>query len=151
MTPDEKADKVIAGLLASAAAAAAIPLPLTVPFMAVVAGGVVAIGSCYGVTLTKADAWKLIREFFKAAGFVWGAANVGGVVISWVLAVTGAGYPVAVTLDAATGMTVAYAIGHAAKHYFRGETSKDQIRAAMRDAVRQAKAARSASVGGSND
>ena len=139
MTPDQKADKIITGLITTGVAAGGVPIPLTVPFMAAVAGGVVAIGACYGVQLTRDEAWKLIREFFKAAGFVWMATAVGGQLGVLILAATGAGYPVALALDAVQGAVIAYAVGTAAKHYFKGQKSRDEIRAVMRSAVSEAR------------
>jgi uncharacterized protein (DUF697 family) len=141
LTADEKADKIITGLMGTAVAGALIPLPLAVPFMAAVAGGVVAIGTCYGVTLTKNDAWKLVREFFKAAGLTWTAINVGSVFISSVLYATGAGAPVAITMDVVQSTAIAYAVGQAAKHYFKGNRSRDELGARMRDAFRERTAA----------
>jgi len=139
MTPDEKADKIIMGLTATGAAAGGIPVPLLVPFMGAVAGGVVAIGACYGVQLTRDEAWKLIREFFKAAGFVWTATFIGGEFIVWILAATGAGLPVALALDAVQCTVIAYAVSTAAKHYFKGQRSRDEIRAVMRRAASDAR------------
>lgn len=71
---------------------------LQVPFMGVLAGGVVGIGASYGVTLTKDEGWKLVKEFFKAAGFTYAATIVRGKLISFAVAVTGIGYPGAVAL-----------------------------------------------------
>jgi hypothetical protein len=140
MTPDEKADKIIRGLVAGGLVAGALPVPLTVPFMATVAGGVVAIGACYGVQLNKADAWKLIREFFKAAGLVYAGAMVGGQFIAWILTATGFGLPVALALDAGQAAAIAYGVGSASKCYFKGQRSRDEIRAVMRSAMAEAKA-----------
>lgn len=136
---DEKADAIIKGLTATGIAAGAVPAPMLVPFMAAVASGVVAIGACYGVQLTKDEAWKLIREFFKAAGFVYVSAVVGGHFITWILTVTGLGLPVAMALDAATAAVVAYAVCTAAKHYFKGQTSRREIRDVMRQAMAEAR------------
>lgn len=60
--------------------------------MGVPAGGVVGIGASYGVTLTKDEGWKLVKEFFKAAAFTYAATIVGGKLISFAVAVTGIGY-----------------------------------------------------------
>jgi uncharacterized protein (DUF697 family) len=140
MTPDEKADRIVKGLVVTGAAAGGIPVPLLVPFMVSMAGGVVAIGACYGVSLTKDEAWKLIREFFKAAGFAFMATQVGGLVIGTVMAMTGFGYPVALAMDAAQCAVIAYAIGAAAKHYFKHDQSLSGIRGVIREATRAAKA-----------
>ncbi len=147
-TAEQKADAIIKGMMSSGVAAAVIPLPLGVPFMGVVAGGVVGIGTCYGVELTKDEAWKLIKEFFKAAGLTFMAINVGGLFISAILNFTGAGYPVAVALDAAQATAIAYAVGSSAKFYFSGQRSRKELGAMMRESFQEAKrstpAARSA-------
>jgi uncharacterized protein (DUF697 family) len=140
MTPDEKADRIIKGLTATGVAAGGVPVPLLIPFMATVAGGVVAIGASYGVRLSKEDAWKLIREFFKAAGFVYTATFIGGAFITWILAATGVGYPVALALDAAQCAVIGYTVGTAAKHYFKGERSQSEMRKVVRGAMAEARA-----------
>jgi hypothetical protein len=139
VTPDEKADNIIKGLMATGVAAGGVPVPMTVPFMAVVAGGVVAIGACYDVQLTKDEAWKLIIQFFKAAGLVYAAVFVGAHFTAWILTATGFGVPFALALDAAEGATIAYAVGTASKHYFKGETSRSGIRKVMRDALKESR------------
>jgi hypothetical protein len=139
MTPDEKANRIIKGMVAAGVTAGSVPVPALVPFMGAVAGGVVAIGACYGVELSKRDAWKLIREFFKAAGFVYMSALVGSHFMVWLLTPTGLGTPLAVAIDAATCAAVAYAAGTAAQHYFKGQTSHDELRAVVRGAVAEAR------------
>jgi uncharacterized protein (DUF697 family) len=142
MTPDERADRVIKGMASTGVAMGLAPLPLTIPFMGAIGVGVVSIGRCYGVELTKDEAWKLIREFFKAAGMAYMAVLVGGQFI-WALGkATGFGYPVAAALDATTAAVVAYAVGAASKAYFKGERSKQELKAVMRNAAAEAKQAR---------
>jgi hypothetical protein len=139
MTPDEKADKIIKGLTATGVAAGGVPVPMLVPFMAAVSSGVVAIGACYGVPMSRDQAWKLIREFFKAAGFVYAATFVGGAFITWILTATGVGLPVALALDAAQCAVIGYTVGTAAKHYFKGETSHAELRTIVRGAMAEAR------------
>jgi uncharacterized protein (DUF697 family) len=138
-TAEQKADAIIKGLMSSGVATAVIPLPLGVPFMAVVAGGVVGIGTCYGVKLTKDEAWSLIKEFFKAAGLTFMALNVGWLFISAILTFTGAGYPVAVALDATQATAIAYAVGSSAKFYFSGQRSRKELGEMMRESFKEAK------------
>jgi hypothetical protein len=138
-TPDEMADNVIKGLVATGIACGAVPAPMLVPFMAAVASGVVAIGACYGVRLSTDEAWKLLREFFKAAGFVYCAALVGGQFITWIIGATGFGLPVALALDAAQAAGISYAVGGAAKNYFKGQNSRSEIRTIMRRALAEAR------------
>jgi hypothetical protein len=103
-TPEQKADAIIKGMMSSGVAGAIIPLPLGIPFMGVVAAGV-----------------------------------VGGLFISAVLNFSGAGYPVAVALDAAQATAIAYAVGTSAKVYFSGEHSRKELGAVMRNAFKEAK------------
>jgi hypothetical protein len=129
MTPDEKANRIIKGMVAAGVTAGSVPVPALVPFMGAVAGGVVAIGACYGVELSKRDAWKL----------VYMSALVGSHFMVWLLTPTGLGTPLAVAIDAATCAAVAYAAGTAAQHYFKGQTSHDELRAVVRGAVAEAR------------
>lgn len=138
-TSEEKADAIIAGMISAGVTMAAVPVMLQVPFMGVLAGGVVGIGTSYGVTLTKAEGRKLVKEFFKAAGFTYAATIVGGKLISVAVAVTGIGYPGAVALDAVTSAAEAYAVGAAAKHYFAGDKSRRELGAVMRNAFNEKK------------
>jgi uncharacterized protein (DUF697 family) len=142
MTPDERADRIIKGMASTGVAGAVIPLPLAIPFMGAVGAGVVSIGRCYGVELTKDEAWKLVREFFKAAGMTYMAIAVSGQFITALAKATGFGYPVAVALDATQAAVIAYAIGAAAKAYFKGERNNKQLGAVLRNAVTEAKQAK---------
>ena len=113
---------------------------MLVPFMGTVAGGVVAIGTCYGVGLSRDEPRKLIREFFKAAGFVWTSAFVGTQFLAWIATATGVGIPVMIALETAEASLIAYVVGTAAKHYFKGQRSRDQIRTVMRSAMSEGRA-----------
>jgi uncharacterized protein (DUF697 family) len=142
MTSDERADRIIKGMASTGVAVAVIPLPLGIPFMGAMGAGVVSIGRCYEVELTKDEAWKLIREFFKAAGMTYMATLMGWQFITALGKATGFGYPVAVALDATQAAVIAYAVGAAAKAYFKGGRSNEQLRAAIRNAVTEAKQAK---------
>jgi hypothetical protein len=63
---------------------------------------------------------------------------VGGQFIAWILTATGFGMPVALALDAAQSAAIAYAVGAAAKCYFKGQQSRGDIRAVMRQAMAEA-------------
>jgi uncharacterized protein (DUF697 family) len=138
-TPEQKADAVIAGMVSTALGMAVIPVFLQVPFMGAMATGVVAIGRCYEITLTKNEGWKLVKEFFKAGGYAFMATVVSGKLISLTVFATGIGYPGAVALDAVTGAAIAYALGAAAKAYFSGEKDRQQLGAIMRQAFSEKK------------
>jgi uncharacterized protein (DUF697 family) len=142
MTPDERADQIIKGMASTGVAVGLIPVPLGIPFMAAVGTGVIAIGRCYGVELTKDEAWKLVREFFKAAGITYMATAVGWQFITALAKATGFGYPVAAALDAAQAAIIAYAVGAASKAYFKGERNNKQLGAVLRSAVTEARRAK---------
>jgi len=140
-TPEQKADAIIAGMVSTAVSMAVIPVFLQVPFMGAMAAGVVAIGGCYGTTLTKNEGWKLVKEFFKAGGYAFMATVVSGKLISLAALATGIGYSGAVVLDAVTGAAIAYAIGAAAKAYFSGEKDRQELGAIMRQTFSEKKPA----------
>jgi hypothetical protein len=130
-TADEQADAVIKAMVAGMVAAAVVPAQVN--WALIVAGmgtGVIAIGQCYGVEMTKDEAWKLIKQFFIAAGFTFMGLTIGTKFFSAMLASTGIGYGAAVCLDIALGAPLAYAVGSCAKTYFREDLHKKQDAAA---------------------
>jgi uncharacterized protein (DUF697 family) len=141
MTPDERADRIIKGMATASAAMGVLPIPV-LPFMATAATGVVAIGRCYGVELTKDEAWKLIKQVFKAAGTTYMATYVGWNFILMLGKATGFGIPVAMVLDGAQSAAISYAVGAAAKAYFKGERNNKVLGAVLRNAVTEAKQAK---------
>jgi uncharacterized protein (DUF697 family) len=137
---DENADAVIKAMVASIAAAAIIPAHVNwAVIMGLMGGGVVAIGHCYGVTMTKDEAWKLIKQFFMAAGFTFLALNVGSRMISMLLASTPLTYGAAVAIDIAAFCPMAYAIGGCAKSYFKGERDKARLGEIFRNRFQRAR------------
>ncbi len=89
--------------------------------------GVVSIGSTYGVTLDRDEAWKLVKEFFKAAGFWFLGMQISSKILAALIESTGLGYGGGVALDAAVSAGLAYAIGSCAKAYFKGERNKEEL------------------------
>jgi uncharacterized protein (DUF697 family) len=135
---DKKADAVIATMIAAATGGAVVPVVISLPTLAAAMGsGVVGIGLCYGVKLSKEEAWKLIRQFISAAGLTFAGFYVGWQMISAILTSTGIGYVGAVAMEAAACAAIAYAVGETSKAYFKGETSKQALRKRMRDAIRE--------------
>jgi predicted permease len=131
---DENADKAILAMVAGMTGISIIPAYVNWPFTASALGaGVIAIGLCYEVHLSKDDAWKLVTQFFTAAGFWFTAGNFGGKFISMILASTGVGYMGGVVLDLAISVAAAYGIGGAAKAYFKGERNNDRLGEVFRD------------------
>ena len=125
---DENADKAIKAMITAAVGTAVVPVYVNWALTASVLGsGVVAIGLCYGVELTKDEAWKLVKQFIVAAGTFFVAANLGSKFIAMVLQTTGVGYGVGFALDATMSAAVAYAIGETAKEYFKGERKMKRI------------------------
>jgi hypothetical protein len=141
LSPDANADRVIKAMVMAIVAAAIIPAHVNWAIvMGMMGAGVIAIGHCYGVTLDKGEAWKLIRQFFLAAGFTFMCLNVGSRMISMLLASTPLTYAVAVAIDAAVFGPMAYAVGGCAKAYFQGEHNKAQLGELFRSRFQNAKA-----------
>ena len=137
---DERADQAIKAMVTAVVGTAVIPAYVNWALTASALGaGVVAIGLCYGVQLTKDEAWKLVKQFFMAAGTWFIAMNFGSKFIAMILTSTGIGYGPAVALDATISATAAYAVGASAKEYFKGERDKGKIGKVFRDTFHQSK------------
>lgn len=125
MTADEKADKIILGMIAGTAALATMPPVLDVAlYAAAVGGSVIAIGACYGIRISKGEATRLVMEFLSFAGFAFG----GGKLISGILKATGLGYAAGGAIDAILYSTMSYAVGVTAKTYFKGERNPENLK-----------------------
>ncbi len=141
MTPDDKADAAIATMVGTVIGAAIIPAYVNWAITATAMGtGVVAIGICYGVELTKDEAWHLVKQFMSAAGFWFVGVLVGTRILSMILTSTGIGYAGAVVLDATVSAALAYAIGEASKAYFKGVRDKKVLGDRLRSAFKAQKA-----------
>jgi uncharacterized protein (DUF697 family) len=128
MTADEKADMAIKAMIMTVIGTAAIPAHVNWAVTGTAMGaGVIAIGACYGVELTKDEAWHLIRQFVSAAGFWFVSMAVGSKIISVILASTGIGYVGAVAIDGFVSAAFAYAIGGTAKAYFKGVKNQKEL------------------------
>ena len=131
---DQNADLAIGSMVAAVVATAIVPAHVNWALTAGAMGtGVVGIGLCYGVQLTKDEAWKLIQQFFVAAGGWFLAMNVGTKFMAAILQSTGIGYGPAVALDATISAAAAYALGQAAKEYFKGQRDMGKIGKIFRD------------------
>jgi uncharacterized protein (DUF697 family) len=139
---DDRADDVINTMIATAIGMAVVPVVMTPAFIAGMGVGVVAIGRCYGVQLTRDEAHKLVKEFFAAAGFSTMAVLATGKLLAAVMAATGIGYAGGVVLDAGASAAIAYAVGGTAKSYFKGERNKKVLGRQMRERLRHADEAR---------
>ena len=138
---DERADGIIALMIAGTIGAAVVPvIVVSVPALAAALGtGVAAMGRVYGVQLNKDEAWKLVWQFFKAAGFVFLAFSFGAKIATTILAFTGLGYGAAVAMDGVLGAAIAYAVGQSAKAYFKGERDKSRLGQVFRNAFTKKK------------
>lgn len=131
---DEDADTAIATMIAAMAGAAVIPAHVNWALAAAAMGsGVVAIGLCYGVKLTKDEAWKLVKQFILGAGLTFVGLAVGSKILAMILSSTGIGHVGAVVLDATISAAIGYAVGETAKEYFKGNTSKAHLRRVFRE------------------
>jgi uncharacterized protein (DUF697 family) len=137
---DEKADTAIAVMISGMMAAAIIPAHVNWALVAGALGtGVVAIGRCYGVQLSKDEAWQLVKQFFLAAGLTFIGLAVGTKIIAAILSSTGIGHLGAVALDASVSAALAYAVGGSAKAYFKGERDKKKLGRIFRDLFKKKK------------
>ena len=143
---NENADKAIAGMMATVVGTALVPAHVNWALTASAMGaGVVAIGICYDVKLSKDEGWKLVKQFIMSAGFWFLSMNVGSKIISALMQTTGIGYGVGVAIDAATSAAFAWAIGATAKEYFQREflgktkLSKDELGEIFRKAFKDHK------------
>ena len=143
---NENADKAIAGMMATVVGTALVPAHVNWALTASAMGaGVVAIGICYDVKLSKDEGWKLVKQFIMSAGFWFLSMNVGSKIISALMETTGIGYGAGVAIDAATSAAFAWAIGATAKEYFQrdylGKTklSKDELGEIFRKAFKDHK------------
>ena len=119
---DNQADTAIKTMVSACIAGAIAPAMINPIVVAGAMGaGVVSIGICYDVKVTKDEAWKLIKQFFLAAGTMFLMVNMGGKFLSIILSSSGIGYGGAVAMDAALSAAQAYAVGACAKQYFRQE------------------------------
>lgn len=140
MTADEQADRAINAMMATVIGTAAIPTYVNWAITATAMGtGVVAIGLCYGVELTRDEAWHLIKQFFSAASFWFLGMVIGTRILSLIMTSTGIGYFGAVALDASVSAAIAYAIGSCSKAYFKGVKNKEQLGKLFRERFKVAK------------
>jgi uncharacterized protein (DUF697 family) len=143
---NENADKAIAGMLATVVGTALVPAHVNWALTASAMGaGVVAIGLCYDIKLSKDEGWKLVKQFIMSAGFWFLSMNVGSKILSALMETTGIGYGAGVAIDAATSAAFAWAIGATAKEYFQREylgkvkLSKDELGEIFRKAFKDHK------------
>ena len=153
---NENADKAIAGMMATVVGTALVPAHVNWALTASAMGaGVVAIGLCYDIKLSKDEGWKLVKQFIMSAGFWFLSMNVGSKILSALMETTGIGYGAGVAIDAATSAAFAskkflipftlQAIGATAKEYFQREylgkvkLSKDELGGIFRKAFKDHK------------
>lgn len=141
---NEKADKAIKAMMATVVGTALVPAHVNWALTASAMGaGVVAIGLCYDIKLTKDEGWKLVKQFILSAGFWFLSMNIGSKLLSALMESTGLGYGAGVALDAATSAAFAWAIGATAKEYFQREylgkskLSKDELGKIFREAFKE--------------
>jgi len=138
---DVQADVAIGTMVATVVGTALVPAYVNWALTATAMGtGVIAIGLCYDVKLTKDEAWKLVKQFIFAAGSWFLAMNIGAKILAALIESTGLGYGVAVALDAAVSAATAYAIGKTAKAYFKGERNQKELGKLFRESFTRKKA-----------
>ena len=144
---DENADTAIKAMVGAVVGTAIIPAHVNWALTASAMGaGVIAIAKCYGQNLSKEQSWRLVKDFFLAAGAWFIAMEIGTKIMSAILTTTGLGYGAAVALDGAISGAAAYAIGRVAKEYCRRgflhqkPLTSTEIRAEFRNAFSRKKA-----------
>jgi uncharacterized protein (DUF697 family) len=144
---DEKADNAITAMVSAVIGTALVPAHVNWALTGSAMGaGVIAIAACYKQHLSKDEAWKLVKDFFLAAGAWFVAMELGTKIFSAILSTTGIGHVAAVGLDGAISGVAAYAIGRVAKEYFRrgylgdSRPTKQEIKTMFRDAFAKKKA-----------
>ena len=140
LSADEKADRVINGMIAAVIGTSVIPTYVNWSATATAMGaGVIGIGLCYGVELSRDEAWHLVKQFFSAASCWFLGMVVGSRILSAIMTATGFGYFGAVALDATVSAALAYAIGSCSKAYFKGMKNKEQLGRLFREQFNKAK------------
>lgn len=145
-TCDKNADKAINTMMTAVVGTALVPAHVNWALTASAMGaGVVAVGLCYDVKLTREEGWKLVRQFVMGAGFWFISMNVGSKILSALMESTGIGYGAGAAIDAAASAAFAWAIGSTAKKYFRNEylgkakLSKEELGMIFRQAFKEQK------------
>ena len=119
---DNDADLAIGAMITTLGFGSLAPVAINWAIAASAYGaGAVAIGKAYGVTLSEDEGWKLVKQFFVAAGTGFLIINFGAKLIACVAQATGIGYGAGVLLDTAISIAGAYAVGGCAKAYFRAD------------------------------
>lgn len=137
---DRKANTVIYQMIAQVAVTGGFPAIVNWAFTSTLMGiGVMRIGNVYGVSMNRKAAWKLIVQFFKAAGFWYFSLYVSSKILAAVFQGTGIGYIAGASLDVVISSAIAFAIGMTAKAYFQGEQRNSELGNIMRTAFKAGK------------
>lgn len=125
---DRKADTRILAMTGAGVGVGFAPVMLDVAvLMGTMGTGVVSIGACYGMGLTKEDAAELIKQFFKAAGMTFSMIFIGQKFTASLLKSNPVTYVPTMIADAVMCGTVAFAVGSTAKKYFRRLASGKKV------------------------
>lgn len=137
---DGAADEIIRAMVVGAVGAAVVPVYVNWAILASALGvGVASIGGLYGYSLTKDEGWKVAKTLLLSGGTLFLAFNFGSKFIAGILTATGIGHIGAMALDGAVSAATAYAIGGAAKEYFKGERNKARLGEILRSRFAQAR------------
>ncbi len=125
---DKKANKAVMAMTGAGVGVGFAPVMVDVAvLMAAMGGGVVSIGTCYDMRLTKEDAAELIKEFFKAAGMTFSMVFAGQKITASFLKSNPVTYVPTMIADAAMCGTIAFAVGETSKKYFRRLASGKKV------------------------
>jgi len=134
---DKRADRIIQEMAAECALAAWVPELSSFIQSGVVVVGMIRIARLYGVSLTRSEAGKFLKEALLAGGAYQAASVVGEKVLKMALDWTLVGYVGAAAFDSAFTFAVAWALGTTAKAYFGHELGKGDLNESFRQARRQ--------------
>lgn len=135
---DQRADAVIFQTAGAAGLAAFAPVAGVFIETTIVATAIVRIARIYGVSLTRKEAGKFVKDMAFALGFWQASALIGEKVLATAVEATGVGYVGAAALDSIFTAAVAFALCTAAKLYFGSGMKKGDLRRVVRSSFRQA-------------
>lgn len=142
---NDAADKAILTMTLAGVGIGFAPVMLDIAMFMTEAGiGVVAVGKCYNMKLSKEDAGDLIRQFLRAAGLAYSMVFTCEKLGSSALKSNPVSYIPAMIADAVMCGSISFAIGSTSKRYFKklaeGKKATDsEIKAWMKEGKKAGK------------
>jgi uncharacterized protein (DUF697 family) len=136
---DKRADAVIAQTTGACALAAFAPTVSFILETGIGVTGIIRIARIYGVSLTRQEASKFLKEMLFALGAWQAMAIIGEKVFTSAVETTGVGAVGAMAIDSVITAAEAVAACTAAKLYFGSSMNKGDLRRLVRASFRQAR------------